>query len=208
MLRLPCSSSTRSFAPSRPRRESIRAFAKVTKVRGNARQRLDATVWPCPAETGAHDKRRIGWPHRVGDARSRDALRLRGGAGRGARIAGHMRDGAYDERGLAQEKGGFPLIDARISRQPRFASPGFYADAEAGDPRQRLRNSHLLSIAPTAPYRFFASTTTPPSTTAVSWTYQRKKSEQAAPIRYPTSRTSLAPYATRSATSYKLPRRS
>ena len=94
-----------------------------------------------------------------------------------ARIAEAMRDEAYAASvELAQEKGAFPLFDAeRYLAAPRFASrlPEGLKDEIR---RHGIRNSHLLSIAPTGTISLaFADNASNGIEPAYSWTYQRKK---------------------------------
>jgi ribonucleoside-diphosphate reductase alpha chain len=97
----------------------------------------------------------------------------------GARIAESMRDQSYAASvDLAGEKGKFPLFDAeRYLAAPRFAS----RLPEALKQRIRehgLRNSHLLSIAPTGTISLaFADNASNGIEPPYSWTYQRKKRE-------------------------------
>ena len=115
---------------------------------------LDLSWWPLPEQhREAHTKRRIG----VGFTGLADTLTLLGlrydsEAGRqmAARIAQCLRDAAYaSSMGLACEKGPYPLFNADAClAQGTCASrlpPPLLADIR----RHGLRNSHLLSVAPT-----------------------------------------------------------
>ena len=100
--------------------------------------------------------------------------------GMGAKIAEAMRDEAYAASiELAQEKGAFPLLDAdRYLAPPRFASrlPGAL---QAAIRKHGLRNSHLLSIAPTGTISLaFAANASGGIEPTFSWTYVRKKREE------------------------------
>ena len=94
-----------------------------------------------------------------------------------ARIAEAMRDEAYAASvELAQEKGAFPLFDAeQYLAAPRFASR--LPDELKNEIRKHgMRNSHLLSIAPTGTISLaFADNASNGIEPPYSWTYQRKK---------------------------------
>ncbi len=165
-------------------RFDFEAFAKVVRVSVRMLDNvLDASVWPLSQQADeARAKRRIG----LGFTGLGDALIMLGqrydtdeARATASRIAGHMRDQAYDASvDLAIEKGRFPLFDAeRYLAAPRFAS-------RLPEPlRQRirahgLRNSHLLSIAPTGTISLaFADNASNGIEPPYSWTYQRKKRE-------------------------------
>ena len=142
---------------------------------------LDVTVWPLPQqEKEAQAKRRIG----LGFTGLGDTLIMLGlkydtdGARRmGAEIAEFMRDESYAaSAAIAKEKGAFPLFDA----QRYLAAPHFAARLSA-ELRQKiaahgLRNSHLLSIAPTGTISLaFADNASNGIEPPYAWTYQRKK---------------------------------
>jgi ribonucleoside-diphosphate reductase alpha chain len=160
------------------------SFAKVTKVAVRMLDNvLDATVWPLPQQAQeASDKRRIGLGFTgLGDALIMLGLRYDTGEARAmaARIAEHMRDQAYAASvDLAQEKGAFPLLDAdQYLAAPRFASrlPQALKEAIRG---HGVRNSHLLSIAPTGTISLaFADNAANGIEPPYAWTYQRKKRE-------------------------------
>src|SRR5689334_336105 len=158
------------------------AFARVVRVSVRMLDNvLDTTVWPLEKQhQEARAKRRIGLGFTgLGDALvmlglrydTEDARRM------GARIAGAMRDEAYSaSAGLAQEKGAFPLFDAeRYLSAPRFASR--LPEKVKRDIRATgIRNSHLLSIAPTGTISLaFADNASNGIEPPYSWTYQRKK---------------------------------
>jgi ribonucleoside-diphosphate reductase alpha chain len=140
---------------------------------------LDATPWPLPQQRAeAHAKRRIGLGFLgLGDALVMLGLRYDGDAGRAfaVRIAAALRDHAYRASiDLAIEKGAFPLFDARYlsSAFVRRLPPELRtALAEHG-----IRNSHLLSIAPTGTISLaFADNASNGIEPAYAWTYQRRK---------------------------------
>jgi ribonucleoside-diphosphate reductase alpha chain len=141
---------------------------------------LDATAWPLPQQAGeARAKRRIGLGFLgLGSALVMLGLRYDSDEGRAlaADIAAELRDAAYGASvELAIEKGPFPLFDAaRYLEGPYVARlPLHLRDAirEHG-----IRNSHLLSIAPTGTISLaFADNASNGIEPAYSWTYQRKK---------------------------------
>jgi ribonucleoside-diphosphate reductase alpha chain len=142
---------------------------------------LDVTVWPLPQQAEeARNKRRVGLGFTgLGDALIMLGLRYDSEPARhmGARIAEAMRDHAYAASvELAREKGAFPLFDAdRYLAAPRFASR--LPDALKADIRRHgIRNSHLLSIAPTGTISLaFADNAANGIEPPFSWTYQRRK---------------------------------
>ena len=142
---------------------------------------LDATVWPIERQhEEARAKRRVGLGFTgLGDALIMLGLRYDSEEARrmGARIAEAMRDEAYAASiELAKEKGGFPLLDAeQYLAAPRFASR-LPEKLKAGIRRHGIRNSHLLSIAPTGTISLaFADNASNGIEPAYAWTYQRKK---------------------------------
>jgi ribonucleoside-diphosphate reductase alpha chain len=165
-------------------RFDFEAFAKVTKVAVRMLDNvLDVTVWPLPQQAEeAKNKRRIGLGFTgLGDALIMLGLRYDGDDARkmGARIAEAMRGESYAASvGLAQEKGAFPLLDTeQYLAAPRFASR--LPEKIKRDIRAHgLRNSHLLSIAPTGTISLaFADNAANGIEPPYSWTYQRKKRE-------------------------------
>jgi ribonucleoside-diphosphate reductase alpha chain len=144
---------------------------------------LDATVWPLPqqAEEARH-KRRIGLGFTgLGDALVMLGLHYDSDAARerARRIAEVMRDAAYAASvELARERGPFPLFNADL-----YLSAGNFASRLPQPLKDRirqhgLRNSHLLSIAPTGTISLaFADNASNGIEPAFSWTYTRKKRE-------------------------------
>jgi ribonucleoside-diphosphate reductase alpha chain len=141
---------------------------------------LDATVWPLPEQQReAGQKRRIG----LGFTGLGDTLILLGlryaspeGLAQAEAIARTMRDAAYlASVELAKEKGAFALFNARqylqggfIRRLPR--------EIRAAIRKHGIRNSHLLSIAPTGTVSLaFADNASNGIEPPFSWTYTRKK---------------------------------
>ncbi len=142
---------------------------------------LDATVWPLAQQRDeAHAKRRIGLGFTgLGDALIMLGLKYDTEAARqtSARIAEFMRDESYGASiTLAREKGAFPLFDAgHYVAAPRFASrlPASLRNEIA---THGLRNSHLLSVAPTGTISLaFADNASNGIEPPYAWTYQRRK---------------------------------
>jgi ribonucleoside-diphosphate reductase alpha chain len=160
----------------------FKAFDRV--VRNSVRMLdnvLDLTVWPLvEQEREAQNKRRIGLGFTgLGDALIMLRLRYDSEAGRAlaAHIAAAMRDSAYDASvDLACEKGAFPLFDAeRYLAAPHFASRLPEA-LKARITEHGIRNSHLLSIAPTGTISLaFADNASNGIEPPFSWFYTRKK---------------------------------
>ncbi|MGX4644085.1 adenosylcobalamin-dependent ribonucleoside-diphosphate reductase [Massilia sp. SYSU DXS3249] len=141
---------------------------------------LDATEWPLPQQAAeARAKRRIGLGF-LGLGSTLVMLGLRYDAGEGralaARIAETLRDAAYAASiELAREKGPFPLFDAARYLEGRFVArlPDSLREAIR---LHGIRNSHLLSIAPTGTISLaFADNASNGIEPAYSWTYQRRK---------------------------------
>src|SRR5262249_27513989 len=130
----------------------------------------------------ATNKRRVGLGFTgLGDALIMLGVRYDSEAARAiaAKIAQVMRDEAYGGSvELAKEKGAFPLLDReQYLAAPRFASrlPQKLKDAIR---RHGVRNSHLLSIAPTGTISLaFADNASNGIEPPYSWTYQRRKRE-------------------------------
>jgi ribonucleoside-diphosphate reductase alpha chain len=141
---------------------------------------LDANQWPLPqqAEEGA-SKRRVGLGFMgLGSALVMLGLRYDAPEGRAmaACIARELRDAAYAASiALAREKGAFPRFDAERYLAGQFV--GRLPEALREDiARHGIRNSHLLSIAPTGTISLaFADNASNGIEPAFSWVYQRKK---------------------------------
>ncbi|MFO1302468.1 MAG: adenosylcobalamin-dependent ribonucleoside-diphosphate reductase [Burkholderiales bacterium] len=142
---------------------------------------LDATVWPLPQQQReAMAKRRIGLGFTgLGDALLELNLRYDSDEGRAkaAELARETCLAAYwASVEIAKEKGAFPLFDAdRYLAPPGFASrlPG---DLQAAIRAHGIRNSHLLSIAPTGTISLaFADNASNGIEPPFSWRYTRKK---------------------------------
>jgi ribonucleoside-diphosphate reductase alpha chain len=142
---------------------------------------LDVSAWPLPEQQQeAQSKRRIGLGFTgLGDALVMLGLRYDTDEARAfaADITRIMRDEAYAASvELAIERGAFPLLDAeKYLAAPRFASR--LSDELKDKIRKHgLRNSHLLSIAPTGTISLaFADNASNGIEPAFSWFYTRKK---------------------------------
>ena len=141
---------------------------------------LDATEWPLPQQAAeGQAKRRVGLGFLgLGSALVMLGLRYDADDGRAlaAHIARELRDTAYAASvALAEEKGAFPLFDAGPYLSGQFVQrlPDALREAIA---RHGIRNSHLLSIAPTGTISLaFADNASNGIEPAFAWTYQRKK---------------------------------
>ncbi len=142
---------------------------------------LDVTAWPLPEQQlEARNKRRVGLGFTgLGDALVMLGLRYDTAEARAfaADITRIMRDESYlASVDLAIERGAFPLLDAeQYLAAPRFASR---LPEEIKDKIRKhgLRNSHLLSIAPTGTISLaFADNASNGIEPAFSWFYTRKK---------------------------------
>ncbi|WP_235537696.1 LAGLIDADG family homing endonuclease [Pelomonas sp. Root1217] len=142
---------------------------------------LDVTPWPLPAQAQeASNKRRVGLGFTgLGDALV--MLNLRYDTQEARDMASHisevMRDAAYSASSdIAAERGSFPLFNADL-----YLSGGSFASRLPQGLKdkirsQGLRNSHLLSIAPTGTISLaFADNASNGIEPAFSWTYTRKK---------------------------------
>ena len=158
------------------------AFAGVAQVATRMLDNvLDVTVWPLPQQQEeARNKRRIGLGFTgLGDALVMLNLRYDTEPARAMarRIAELLRDAAYEaSAALARERGAFPLFNADL-----FLSGTTFASRLPQPLRDRiraqgLRNSHLLSIAPTGTISLaFADNASNGIEPAFSWSYTRKK---------------------------------
>jgi ribonucleoside-diphosphate reductase alpha chain len=142
---------------------------------------LDVTLWPLPQQYDeSRAKRRIGVGFTgLGDTLVMLGLRYDSQEGRffAVRIAQLMRDEAYRASvELAKERGAFALFDAE-----RYLEAGTFAsrlpeDIKQAIRRDGIRNSHLLSIAPTGTVSLaFADNASNGIEPAFSWTYTRMK---------------------------------
>jgi ribonucleoside-diphosphate reductase alpha chain len=142
---------------------------------------LDVTPWPLAAQKKeAMAKRRVGLGFTgLGDTLIMLGLRYDSEAARAmaARIAEAMRDRAYlYSVELARERGGFPMFNADL-----YLSGGNFASRlpqaiKDKIRRHGIRNSHLLSIAPTGTISLaFADNASNGIEPPFSWSYSRKK---------------------------------
>ena len=142
---------------------------------------LDVSLWPLvQQQEEARNKRRIGLGFTgLGDALVMLNLRYDTEPARAMarRIAELMRDAAYEASVvLARERGAFPLFNADL-----FLTGTTFASRLPPALRDRirahgLRNSHLLSIAPTGTISLaFADNASNGIEPAFSWNYTRKK---------------------------------
>ena len=141
---------------------------------------LDLTYWPLEQQKAQSDsKRRIG----LGFTGLGDALvmmRIKYNSPEGLNFAELvsriMRDAAYEASiRLAIEKGAFPMLDV-----DKYLDSGFARrlpeHIREGIRKHGIRNSHLLSIAPTGTISLsFADNASNGIEPAFSWTYNRKK---------------------------------
>lgn len=136
---------------------------------------LDVTFWPLPEQRDeAMAKRRVGLGFLgLGSALVMLCVRYNSDEGFafGATVAQTMRDEAYRASvDLAEEKGSFPALDVEPYLESGFAR------RLPIDIRDGIRNSHLLSVAPTGTIALaFADNASNGIEPAFSWTYTRKK---------------------------------
>lgn len=168
------------FAPDA--RFDEEAFARLAAVAVRMLDNvLEISFWPLERQHAeARSKRRIGLGFTgLGDALAMLNLRYDSAAGREAarRIAEVLRDAAYEASiDLAAERGAFALFNADL-----YLSRGTFASRLPGPLVARIRaggirNSHLLSIAPTGTISLaFADNASNGIEPAFSWTYTRRK---------------------------------
>jgi ribonucleoside-diphosphate reductase alpha chain len=142
---------------------------------------LEVTAWPLEQQRKeAMAKRRVGLGFTgLGDALAMLRLRYDTDEARAmaARISTAMRDAAYQASvELAKERGAFPLFNADM-----YLSGGSFAarlpeEIKALVRKNGIRNSHLLSIAPTGTISLaFADNASNGIEPPFSWVYTRKK---------------------------------
>jgi ribonucleoside-diphosphate reductase alpha chain len=142
---------------------------------------LDVTAWPLKAQhEEAMNKRRVGLGFTgLGDALIMLRLRYdtREARAMATRISEVMRDAAYRASAeLARERGGFPLFNADMYLSGTSFAARLPQDIKALIRKQGLRNSHLLSIAPTGTISLaFADNASNGIEPPFSWIYTRKK---------------------------------
>ena len=93
----------------------------------------------------------------------------------GARLSEFMRDTAYlASVELAKERGAFPLFNAELYLSGGNFASRLPADIKSEIRKHGLRNSHLLSIAPTGTISLaFADNASNGIEPPFSWTYNR-----------------------------------
>ncbi|MGA7985396.1 MAG: adenosylcobalamin-dependent ribonucleoside-diphosphate reductase [Burkholderiales bacterium] len=142
---------------------------------------LDVTAWPLEQQHAeAMAKRRIGLGFTgLGDALIMLRLRYDTDEARrmGARIAEAMRDSAYRASAeLARERGAFPLFNADLYLSGTSFAARLPDEIKALIRKHGIRNSHLLSIAPTGTISLaFADNASNGIEPPFSWVYTRKK---------------------------------
>lgn len=160
------------------------AFTKAVALQVRALDNvLDVTFWPLPQQRDeAMAKRRIGVGFTgMGNTLAMLCVRydLPEGRAMAARIAECMRDAAYAASvDLAREKGAFP----KFSAEPYLADGTFASrlpdSLKTAIRTHGIRNSHLLSIAPTGTVSLaFADNASNGIEPPFSWLYKRKKRE-------------------------------
>jgi len=142
---------------------------------------LDVTAWPLPQQQEeAANKRRVGLGFTgLGDAlimlRQRyDTPEARQVA---AKISAAMRDHAYHASAdLAREKGAFPMFNVDLYLSGTSFAARLPEEVKQHIRKHGIRNSHLLSIAPTGTISLaFADNASNGIEPPFSWTYTRKK---------------------------------
>ncbi len=158
------------------------AFADITRIATRMLDNvLDVTVWPLPQQQEeARSKRRVGLGFTgLGDALVMLNLRYDTQEARNMarQIAELMRDTAYDASvDLALERGAFPLFNADLYLSGQTFASRLPAALKERVRAHGLRNSHLLSIAPTGTISLaFADNASNGIEPAFSWCYTRKK---------------------------------
>ncbi len=142
---------------------------------------LEVTAWPLAQQhQEAMAKRRVGLGFTgLGDALIMLRLRYDTAEARAmaAKISEAMRDCAYRASvELARERGAFPLFNADLYLSGTSFAARLPEDIKALIRRHGIRNSHLLSIAPTGTISLaFADNASNGIEPPFSWTYTRKK---------------------------------
>jgi len=157
-------------------------FGKVVEVSTRMLDNvLDVTAWPLEQQ---HDeamaKRRVGLGFTgLGDALIMLRLRYDTDEARtmAARISEAMRDSAYRASAeLARERGQFPLFNADLYLSGSSFAARLPEEIKALIRKTGIRNSHLLSIAPTGTISLaFADNASNGIEPPFSWVYTRKK---------------------------------
>ncbi|MFZ9151218.1 MAG: adenosylcobalamin-dependent ribonucleoside-diphosphate reductase [Burkholderiales bacterium] len=155
-----------------------RVVAVATRMLDNV---LDVTAWPLKQQQEeAANKRRVGLGFTgLGDALIMLRLRYDTPEARqmAAKISEAMRDAAYRASAeLAREKGAFPLFNADLYLSGTSFAARLPDDIKQVIRKNGIRNSHLLSIAPTGTISLsFADNASNGIEPPFSWTYTRKK---------------------------------
>ncbi len=158
------------------------AFGKVVEVSIRMLDNvLEVTAWPLEQQhQEAMAKRRVGLGFTgLGDALIMLRLRYDTPEARAmaAKISEAMRDYAYRASvEIARERGAFPLFNADLYLSGTSFSARLPDEIKALIRRHGIRNSHLLSIAPTGTISLaFADNASNGIEPPFSWTYTRKK---------------------------------
>src|SRR6266852_2348920 len=152
---------------------------------------LEVTAWPLePQRKEAMAKRRVGLGFTgLGDALIMLRLKYDTAEARAmaARIAESMRDHAYRASvELAKERGAFPLFNADLYLSGTSFASRLPLPLKHEIQKHGIRNSHLLSIAPTGTISLaFADNASNGIEPPFSWTYTRKKRVQDGMQEYP-----------------------
>ena len=155
-----------------------RVVAVATRMLDNV---LDVTAWPLKQQhEEAMNKRRVGLGFTgLGDALIMLRLRYDTPEARqmAAKISEAMRDSAYRASAeLAREKGAFPLFNADLYLSGSSFAARLPDEIKQVIRKNGIRNSHLLSIAPTGTISLsFADNASNGIEPPFSWTYTRKK---------------------------------
>jgi ribonucleoside-diphosphate reductase alpha chain len=173
-----------AFGFGGPPHFDFEGFAKAVGVQVRALDNvLDLTFWPLEQQRAeAQAKRRIGVGFTgLGNALAMMRLRYDAPEGRemAARIGRCMRDAAYAASvELSKEKGSFPVFDAEQYLQAGTFASRLDEPLKEQIRKHGIRNSHLLSIAPTGTVSLaFADNASNGIEPPFSWTYRRKKRE-------------------------------
>ncbi|HTN28628.1 MAG TPA: adenosylcobalamin-dependent ribonucleoside-diphosphate reductase [Burkholderiales bacterium] len=157
-------------------------FARVVEVAVRMLDNvLEVTAWPLEQQyKEAMAKRRVGLGFTgLGDALIMLRQRYDGDEARatGARIAEAMRDAAYRASvELARERGQFPLFNADLYLSGTSFAARLPEEVKELIRKHGIRNSHLLSIAPTGTISLaFADNASNGIEPPFSWVYTRKK---------------------------------
>ncbi|HNH90475.1 MAG TPA: adenosylcobalamin-dependent ribonucleoside-diphosphate reductase, partial [Thiobacillaceae bacterium] len=157
-------------------------FAKVVAVAVRALDNvLDLTAWPLEKQHAeAQSKRRVGLGFTgLGDALVMLNLRYDSEEARAfaSQAAEFMRDEAYKASvELAKERDAFPLFNADLYLSGSSFASRLPAELKADIREHGIRNSHLLSIAPTGTISLaFADNASNGIEPPFSWYYTRKK---------------------------------